>query len=320
MESCLPKPFIEKIQKLYADKAESILASFERQRLTSIRVNTLKATSQEVEKFLKKKNIKYEKVLGIQFAFILPFLTPRDITELEIHQEGKIYIQSLSSMLPVIVLDPQPGEHILDMTAAPGSKTTQIAAQAENKAFITANDIDKRRLYKLKAILEQQGAINIDITNIPGQTIWQRYPECFDKVLLDAPCSMEGRFDCHDKESYKHWSQKKVKNLAKLQQWLLRSAVSCTKVGGTIIYSTCTISPEENEGVVNWLLEKEKGDLLLEDFVLSDIPMRDGSISFDTHQYLSELSKTKRILPTEYYEGFYVAKLKKVKSTVSNAK
>ncbi len=316
MESCLPSAFIEKIQIFFGDKASSILESFGKKRSINVRVNILRASIKEIEDFFKKNNIIYIVISAVPLAFVLPNITTRDVTDLEIYKEGKIYIQSLSSMLPVLVLDPQPGDHILDMAAAPGSKTSQIAAYTANGAEIVANDIDRGRLYKLKAIMAQQGCEHITVTSIPGQTIWQQYPEYFDKVLLDAPCSMEGRFDCQDKKSYKHWSTKKVKNLARLQQWLLRSALSSTKVGGTIVYSTCTISPEENEGAVNWLLEKEKNAVIVEDIALSDLPMHNGFTTCGNTHYLPQLIKTKRIIPTEYYEGFYVAKLKKIQSTV----
>lgn len=316
MKSCLPSAFIEKIHILFGDKASTILESFEKKRSISIRVNTLRASIKEIEEFFKKNNINYIVIPAVPLAFVLPNITSRDVTDLEIYKQGKIYIQSLSSMLPVLVLDPQPGDHILDMAAAPGSKTSQLAAYTTNGAEIVANDIDKGRLYKLKAIMTQLGCEHITVTSIPGQTIWQKYPEYFDKVLLDAPCSMEGRFDCQDKKSYDHWSTKKVKNLARLQQWLLRSALSSTKVGGTIVYSTCTISPEENEGVVNWLLEKEKNAVIVEDIELSDFPMHHGFATFGNIHYNAQLMKTKRIIPAEYYEGFYVAKLKKVQSTV----
>lgn len=316
MNTCLPQPFVDRIQPLFLDKADDIIQSFEHKRLPSIRINILKSSKNEIETYLNAYGIHYKCVAGIPEALIVESLSTREITTLPIYTDGKIYIQSLSSMLPVRVLDPQPGESILDMAAAPGSKTTQLAAHSNNQAYITANDIDRGRIFKLKAIIQQQGAQNISITTIPGQTIWQKYPEYFDKVLLDAPCSMEGRFDCADKKSYEHWSLRKVKNLSRLQQWLLRSALSSTKVGGTIIYSTCTISPEENEGVINWLLEKEQGAVAIQEIELPGIEYMDGLTSFENRSFDAEISKSKRIVPSAYFEGFYIAKLKKLKSTI----
>ncbi|CAN5235309.1 RsmB/NOP family class I SAM-dependent RNA methyltransferase [soil metagenome] len=312
----LPQPFVDRIISIYPDQASKILLSFEKKRATTIRVNTIHATVKEIETYFEQKNIQHSSVKGLPDALIVNALSPREITELPIYTEGKIYIQSLSSMVPVRVLDPQQNERILDMAAAPGSKTSQLGAYMNNTGEIIANDIDRNRLFKLKAIIKTLGVSNVSVTSIPGQALWQKYPEYFDCVLLDAPCSMEGRFDTNDPKSFDHWSLKKVKNLAKLQQWLLRSAISATKVGGTIVYSTCTISPEENEGVVSWILEKEKGNIELEEIVLAGIEMVDGITAFGDKKFTSESIKTKRIVPSELFEAFYVAKFRKVASTV----
>ncbi len=316
MSTCLPQPFVERIHALFPDNADMIIQSFDKKRDTSVRLNTLKTSKEEIEAFLKQQNILYKCVEGISDALIMSTISTREITMLPIYTEGKIYIQSLSSMLPVLVLDPQPGDEILDMAAAPGSKTTHIAAYTNNTANITANDIDRQRIYKLKSVIEHQGAQHIDITHIPGQMIWQKYPEKFDKVLLDAPCSMEGRFDSADARSYEHWSPRKVKNLARLQHWLLRSALSATKVGGVIIYATCTLSLEENEEVIQWLLEKENGAVVVEEIQLANIPWIDGIVTYGNHKLDPSISKTKRLVPTDLFEGFYIAKLRKIASTV----
>src|SRR6185437_11372051 len=118
---------------------------------------------------------------------------------------------------------------ILDMTASPGSKTTQMATLMHNQGKIIANDKSRQRVFRLKANLKQQGVTNTDTFSLPGEFLWRKFPEVFDEVLLDAPCSMEGRISLLDEESYKDWSVKKVKELANLQKWLIRSAVSCVK-------------------------------------------------------------------------------------------
>lgn len=298
MES-LPEDFIKRITSGHSTITTDDISHIFCKKPISIRVNTLKSTTLDVTKQLDSLAISYEKISWYKDALILPTTTSKQVTETFLYKEGKIYIQSLSSMVPALVLNPQCGEKILDMAAAPGSKTTQIAALMENKGEIIANDIDSNRIYRLKSVLLVQGVTNTITSRLPGQSLWTKYPEYFDKVLLDAPCSMEGKFDVSDPKTYTHWSLKKVKNLSKLQRWMLRSAVSATKVGGTIIYSTCTLSPEENEQVIDWILEKEKGNIVLEKVMVENLSLVGGYI-----------------LPSNTMEGFFVAKLKKIKSNI----
>ena len=191
-----------------------------------------------------------------------------------------------------------------------------MAMSMGNTGEIVANDISRVRLFKLEANAKTQGVGNIKIVNAPAQRIWQMYQEYFDKTLVDVPCSMEGRFDTHEPKTYAGWSFKKVKTLAKDQKWILRSAVSATKAGGDVVYSTCTLSPEENEGVIDWILKKESGSLKVEPIVLPGIQTLPGIETWYDETYSPEVKKTLRILPSANMEGFFVAKLKKVKSTV----
>jgi 16S rRNA (cytosine1407-C5)-methyltransferase len=214
-------------------------------------------------------------------------------------------------MLPALILNPQPGEKVLDLCAAPGSKTTQLAALMQNQGEIVANDTSKARLHKLRSQLEQYGMSNTRIISQPGQSLWQKYPDYFDKTLVDVPCSMEGRFRTDDPVSYSHWSEKKVKLLAKLQKWLLRSAISATKPGGVIVYSTCTLSPEENEGVIDWILKKDGHKVMIEDILPPSIPRYPTILDWRGKEYHPDVAKTVRVLPGSDWEGFYVARMRK---------
>lgn len=292
----LPPVFVKRVTSFHPEMNVSDV--FKKKPL-SIRINTLKTNKEDVLKVLNDLTIPYKKISWYKDALLLPITTSKQITETLLYKEGKIYIQSLSSMIPALVLDPQREEKILDMAAAPGSKTTQMAAMMENKGEIVANDIDSNRIYRLKSVLLAQGVTNTITSRLPGQTLWTKYTEYFDKVLLDAPCSMEGKFDVADPKTYTHWSLKKVKNLSKLQRWMLRSAVSATKIGGTIVYSTCTLSPEENEHVIDWILKKEKGNIVSEKIMIKNLLFENGYI-----------------LPASTMEGFFVAKLKKIKSNI----
>ena len=291
INNCLPEKFIEKLSVLIPEKSkrDQVLASFSQEKKTAIRINTLNASVKEILVLFEEEQIQFEQSDIAKEALIILNKTSRELTEMAAYKEGKIYIQSLSSMIPALVLDPQKDEKILDMAAAPGSKTSQIAALMNNTGELVANDIDRNRLFRLRSVLAQLNVTNTKVISIPGQRLWEQYKEYFDRVLLDAPCSMEGRFNCDDPISIAHWSQKKVKNLAKLQKWLLRSAISATKVGGTIVYSTCTMSPEENEEIVEWILEKEKGTI--------------------------QHTLSKRILPDSYMEAFFIASFLKINTS-----
>jgi 16S rRNA (cytosine1407-C5)-methyltransferase len=249
-------------------------------------------------------------------AYVTEVSSAKELTDLEAYREGKIYIQNLSSMVPPLAMDLEPGQKVLDLAAAPGSKTSEIAALLHNTGEIVANDKSHERLYKLRAVLGQQGVTNVTVSQKPGEILWKWHPEYFDSVLVDAPCSMEGRITTEDPDSYKDWSLKKIKVLSQLQKKLLRSAFSSVKVGGCVIYSTCTFSPEENEEVIDWLLTKENGAVEVKKIELPGLEFLPGLTEWRGRQFDTQLAKTGRITPTETMEGFFIAKLRKTNSTV----
>lgn len=312
----LPEKFLEKLPKFIAEqKLQSVLASFTQRKIPTFRVNSLKDTADRVSKSLTTKNFTLEPISWYPDAFVLTNKSIHDLMETPEYKQGKIYIQNLSSMIPALVLNPQPTDRVLDLCAAPGSKTTQLAALMHNQGEIIANDISKDRLYRLRENLKEQGVLNTKVTTIPGEFLWKRYPEYFDKVLLDSPCSMEGLFHTNNPKTYTHWTSGKVKQLAVKQQHLLRSAVSATIPGGTIVYSTCTLSPEENEGIIDWVLKKEKDAIALESLEAYQLPLDKGVSNYK--KYSPDVAKTGRIFPTNTMEGFFVAKIKKLHSTIT---
>ena len=245
--------------------------------------------------------------------------TLRALSETPQYRNGELYVQSLSSMLPPLILNLQPGERVLDIAAAPGSKTTQMASLMDNHGEIIANDTSRTRIYRLKANMALQGASIAHVSRDDGRAIWKRYPEYFDKALVDVPCSMEGRFNTQDPKTYQDWSLKKVKDLSHLQRWLLRSAISATRPGGIIVYSTCTMSPEENEEVIDWVLAKERGNVIVEDVRLSGAVFDPAILVWNAKKFDTSIGKSARIYPTNLMEGFYIAKLKKIRSSVPKA-
>lgn len=191
----LPSEFIDNLYELFSPlTVDKILTGMSGKRYTTLRVNTLKYDIQSLMKYLKEQNIKFERVSWYEDALVIKNATEKEIQKLDIFEKGYIYLQSLSSMVPPLVLAPKPGEKVLDLTAAPGSKTTQMAAMMKNEGYILANELDKIRCERLKYNVEMQGASIIEISNNYGEKIGASYKENFDKVLLDTLCSGEGRF------------------------------------------------------------------------------------------------------------------------------
>lgn len=312
----LPKQLAERLQEIYSQQEfKQILEAFSSKPLPSFRTNTLKIGSDTLNEALTKKGFLIERVNWYSDAFILKNKSIRELTETDAYKNGFLYIQNLSSMIPALVLDPQLNEKILDIAAAPGSKTTQIAAMMENTGELTANDLSFKRLFRLKENLKHMGVTNTKVLNLPGESFWKKLPEYFDKTLVDVPCSMEGRIRCDDPKTYQDWSPKKIKQLSKLQKYLLRSAISATRVGGTIVYSTCTLAPEENEEVVEWVVEKTSSALAVERIQLPNMQFQNGLTSWKKKEF-KHTKNCARIFPSQEMEGFFIAKIKKLASTL----
>jgi NOL1/NOP2/sun family putative RNA methylase len=307
----LPPPFLARLPRLVpAKQFDTVLRAFVR-RPTTFRVNTLKTTRDAVQSQLSALGFQVDAVPWYDDAFILRNKSKRELIETPVYTNGEIYVQGLASMLPPLILDPHPGDKVCDLTAAPGSKTTQIAAMMNNTGEIIANDRSKIRLGKLVANLKLQGVTNARTRLSAGEDLWKRFPEYFDKVLVDAPCSLEGRFEAGNEKSFGDWSLRKVNFLSAIQCHLLRSAVTMTKPGGVIVYSTCTLSPEENEQVVDWVLNKEPDVVEVESINLAIANLQPGIIHWERKEFSPPVRATIRILPSELLEGFYVAKLRK---------
>ena len=275
-------------------------------RNTTLRVNTLKYNIQDLMIQLKKNNIKFERVQWYNNALLLKNISEKDIQKLDIYINGYIYLQSLSSMIPPLVLSPKSGDKVLDLTAAPGSKTTQLANLMDNNGEIIANELDKIRYERLKYNVEKQGATIVKMINSRGEKLGEKYPEYFDKVLLDVPCSGEGRFLINNPKTYRDWSMKKVNNLVKLQKKLLISACKALKKNGVMVYSTCTINKYENEFILDWATKNFPLKIVDINLIIKD------SIKGDNEKLDRAIDKAIKILPSKSMEGFFVAKLKKV--------
>ncbi len=309
----LPSEFIQRIRRIYPPSiSKKVLNSFLEKKATTFRINTLKADRLSVLKSLQKKGFKLQNVEWYKDAFILKNKSLRELQKTEEFIKGLIYVQNLSSMIPPLVLDPKEEDSILDLCAAPGSKTTQLAALTRNKARIIAVEKIKPRFFKLLRNLEIQGVENIRPLLLDGVLIHKKLKEEFDKILLDAPCSAEGLFYLQNPRTFKYWKPKKIRESAHKQKRLLSSALRLLKPQGILVYSTCTFSPEENEAVIDFALKKFKGELICEEIDFK-IPNRfKPLIKWKEKEFDLQLEKAARIIPDNLYEGFFICKLKKL--------
>lgn len=311
----LPEVFLERLKHLVpSSRWDQIANTFAAPPPTTFRINTLKTTPEAVREALEAQGLRVRQVPWSREAYLLVSGRLRDLQETALYRQGAIYVQSLASMLPALVLAPQPGETILDLTAAPGSKTTQMACLMQGRGRIVANDNNRVRFFKLKANVESQGVTNVELSLKPGETFGRTHPDTFDRVLLDAPCSAEGRFQAHEPASYRYWKPAKIREMARKQKRLLGSAIGALRSGGVLVYSTCTFAPEENEAVVDWALRRFPGVCAIEE-IQFDLPNRmAGLVRWDAETFDPGVHHGLRILPTDEMEGFFIARLRKLKS------
>lgn len=309
----LPKLLTSRLETLLGPDYSSVLDAYKHQRMGSFRINTLKSNTPEVLDEFSKKWITvapYEALPGVYL-----FAREQDfaIKGTDAFYQGRIYLQSLASILPVFALDPQKWEHILDVCAAPWSKTTQIAMLMRNEWKIIALEQNQIRYDKLMYNAKLQWATNIEGRKMDARKFFETEEEQFDRILLDAPCSAEWRINLENEKSYGFWTLENIKKKAELQYELLELAVKSLKKWGTLVYSTCTLAPEENEGVISRLLWEYR-DLSVEPIEIGlsgKSWWKQGIMRFGSHTFDEAMSETVRILPSDETEGFYMAKIVK---------
>ncbi len=308
--------FAERMKLLLGDEFENYVEYLSKPELKSIRVNTLKISPSELKKMLEEKGWKIKQPFKDhpEIMIIESDLLPGELGRSLEHILGYYYAQEIASMLPVIVLNPQPKEIVLDLCASPGSKTTQIAMMMKNTGTIIANDVKLPRIKILASNLERCGVTNEIITRTNGGRICRKLKAegyMFDKILLDAPCSGEGTLRSTPR-SLQMWNIRRVYRMSKEQKDLLKNAIESLKVGGELVYSTCTHAPEENEEVIDSVL-KEFPNIKVEKINLP-IKCKPGITSWNNKEYNSELKNACRIYPNiSDTEGFFIAKMRKTK-------
>ena len=273
----------------------------------SIRVNTLRDSVKNVKESIEAKGWKLVQIPWCKEGFWIEHPDRRDVGNLLEHHLGKIYVQEAASMIPPLVLNPKPGDVILDMCAAPGSKTTQMGAMMENEGLIVANDYKGQRLQSLGINLQRSGLTNVVVSLMHGKRF---HGFEFDKILVDAPCSGTGTIR-KSLKTISIWNPNMITKLAKQQKELAERAFENLKVGGEMVYSTCSLEPEENEGVVSYLLEKfENADVVK--VKLPGLKLAPAVLEFNKQKYDLRVKDTMRIWPQDNdTEGFFVAKLVK---------
>lgn len=299
--------FIERTAGAWNMTPEHVLKLISLPKQKSLRINPLNA---------KKSTVKDIKSLGVDLAPINwcdnAYKVTKGYEKLSTSEpfiHGACILQDAASFVPVLALDPKAGESVLDICAAPGGKTTHIATLTKNKANIIANDTSRARFFKMRDMFERMN-VKAETTLYDGRNLARHFGDKrFDKILLDAPCSGEAAIDPANPKTYEQWSVAKIKRLSRLQEQLIIAAYDLLKPSGTLVYSTCTIAPEENELVVNYLLKRRHA--ILDPINVKLTHVRPGITNWHDRPLSSELTKTYRLLPSTDHEAFYAAKISK---------
>lgn len=297
----LPAAFLDRLRSIVpvGDRYTSARA------VKFFRVNTLKAAPSDIHQTLTALGVACEPVEWYPAAFAVPAPQSQIVLNSDLVRGGQVYAQGLESMLAVHVLDPKPGETVLDLCAAPGSKTSQIAAHMSNTGELVANEPIKDRFYRLKGVLDLLGA-KASVKMTDGRYL--RMAAQFDRVLVDAPCSSEGRFLLEHPKTYAYWSLRKINEMAHKQKGLLLNASRLVKPGGVLVYATCTFAPEENEAVVDWFLKKSEGRFKVVPLNVPYVPQYPALMSFQGKDFDPRVAGALRVLPGDRMEGFFITK------------
>ena len=297
------------------DDPSAFRAACERPLPSVLRVNTIKADVPRVHRALQEAGIGFEPVAWHEG---LVRLTDEDASPGNSwpYVHGWVYGQEEVSAVPAAVLAPEPGERVLDPCAAPGSKTTQLAATMDDRGLLVANDNNLGRLSALRSNAERCGVTNVVVTNQDARHLslrpfledeTRRKEPFFDRALVDVPCSCEGTIR-KNPTALDEWALSHVEGIAGVQKGILTRALEMTTPGGTVVYSTCTFAPEENEAVVDHVLGGERVDCELEPVAL-ELQSSPGLTAWADEQYDPSLERARRTYPHQNDTGgFFIAK------------
>lgn len=270
-----------------------------------IRVNTILNSVEDFKKRFEDLGYNLIQVPWCKEGFCIE--TKDILTRTKDYKNGQFFSQNASSMFPPMVLDPTSDDYVLDMTASPGSKTTQMAAMMNNQGILVANDIEGRRILALKSNIQRCGIINVAVTRTRGEYYWKKEIQ-FDKILLDAPCTGTGTMKPGILEATSMFT---IKRIARKQKILLKSAADSLKNGGTLVYSTCSLEPEENEAIINYGIEELGLEVEKIDTEVPKEKTREIFTEWEGKTFNKDVCKAIRLMPTENTEGFFICKLKR---------
>ena len=316
----LPPRFLSRLAELFSpDERQQVLRAIHGRSGVGFRVNPLQASPQTALEALACAGLTPRALAQVPDGFVVPASERARLSSSLPATRGEIYIQNPSSMLAALILAPQPGERILDLCAAPGSKTLHMAALMRNRGWISAVEPVKQRYHRLRANIHRHGARIVRCYQRDGMRVWRLVGPTFDRVLVDAPCSSEGRFTLHDPNSYAYWSEKKIRQMARKQKKLLYSGLQCLKPGGRLLYCTCTLAPEENEAVVAAAL-RVFGDTVTIIPINMDAPSRPALRAWAGQEFPPAVWRhCRRILPDGLWGGFFFCLFEKASSLSVNA-
>lgn len=292
----MKEQFLNRMKEYLGNEYEAYEHSLQQPRFRGLRVNETRCS---IQRFLELAPWQCEPSPICPQSF---YIKEEHVGNHPLHLSGTFYMQEPSASSAVEVLDVKEGEWVLDLCAAPGGKSTQIAAKLHHSGFLLSNEIDKKRVLALLSNMERLGFSEYAITNETPQKLCRKLQGCFDKVLVDAPCSGEGMFKKHE-QAIEDWSEEQVLFCAKRQREILHEAYQALRPGGTMVYSTCTYAKEENEETIAAFLQEH-----------ADMELIDCNVSFgrcglpDTG---IDVSKVRRIFPMDGGEGHFIAKMKK---------
>ena len=311
----LPQELIDRLEEIYTkEEMITIESGFNCEaRKPSFRINTLKANIENTLKNLKENWIKFSSLDYLDNCYTLDEWREKDLWDTGAFKAWYIYMQSISSQIPVNIMDLKENNKVLDVTAAPWSKTSQIAAKLNNSWKIIAIDNNAIRIDKLNYTIKKQWVKNVEVFKTDARNISKILKKekiekwYFDNILFDAPCSSEWRINLNKEKSYAFWNTTIPKKNYRLQKQILQDVVPLLKSWWELVYSTCTLSPEENEAVVHFLLCNYP-ELKISEINISLPNIKNGILSFGNARYKKEVELSKRILPSEYSEWFFIAK------------
>ena len=323
----LPKELSARMKEIYSKEDLKIIEKWfnVEKRKPSFRINTIKSDEEEIMNEVKVKWLKIKKVDFLENWYVLEEWREKDLWDMEISEKGKIYMQQITSQIPVQFLDLKEGNKVLDITAAPWSKTSQIASVLKNSWKIIAVDNNQIRVDKLTFTLKRQWVKNVKIIKTDARNIqvelWiieekNGYTkndifEQFDNIIFDAPCSAEGRINLNIEKTYAFWKPEIITRNYKLQKQILQKIIPLLKKGWTLVYSTCTLAPEENEAITHFILSNYP-EFQIQEINLNYKNSRPWIKKFQKQVFRNDVVKSLRILPNEESEGFYLAKFKKI--------